>query len=861
MNAPIYGAYLRCDGGEVHLGEAVVPAPERARDEALTEGEQGDVEGIDPRVRLMYLANEGDLEGLRELLDSGMDVNFRDIDNRTALHVAACQGFSDVVEFLLKNGAEIDLEDRWGSTASVSCLCLHNVDKIPADKIPATCCIYFRNMLMVPEQPLADAIHYKNHDVIKLLEKHGAQHLMAPMHVNNAREVPEYEIDPKELDFTNSVDITKIQNLDQDWYGSATNICLGMSIMIPVTEFDILLNRTSVCVWVFGLRMREGQWRGGELKYWKWIVIGFELASSLKINLQKSEISPIGETEDVDRATSLFGCKVGKIPTSYLGDFKLKDVYLTLFRIASHKNATVAELWEKEGGEGEFERFNLEDPSKIGSLSEKSPLIVESEGVSKEEKSNLTFGSYLLILTIYVCALPWVVFVYTTCKHGGMVLDRYLEEQMKQFDLQQGKFLCLVHKWNSNLVNDMESFMRTMESVSHLWLMSSMKWKAFRDELALLQKIRHPNVVQFLGAVTQSSPMMIVTEYLPKGDLHAFLKRKGALKTATAVKFALDIARNILRDDSGHLKVADFGVSKLLKVANTVKEDYPLICQETSCRYLAPEVFKNEAYDTKVDVFSFALILQEMIEGCPPFSAKPENEVPKVYAAQERPPFRAPSKLYSHGLKELIEECWNENPTKRPTFGQILTRLDRIYNHLGQKRRWKRLEKINMGRYWRYSYNLPSDCYGEANLGLSGIHGTFSYLTNRGYLVPPTTSTLMLLSLMDVKIVPGVCAVNKRFGKLMKLEVLIKPVGNEDIKEVMEVHASYASLTIEENRGGDRDSPTKRSFHLDKDHIASLNLSGLPTLKNFKALAWHGPDLGLNLPGLRLALILKLRLS
>ena len=39
---------------------------------------------------------------------------------------------------------------------------------------------------------------------------------------------------------------------------------------------------------------------------------------------------------------------------------------------------------------------------------------------------------------------------------------------------------------------------------------------AFRDELALLQKLRHPNVVQFLGAVTQSSPMMIVTEYLPK---------------------------------------------------------------------------------------------------------------------------------------------------------------------------------------------------------------------------------------------------------------------------------------------------------------------------------------------------------
>ena len=216
----------------------------------------------------------------------------------------------------------------------------------------------------------------------------------------------------------------------------------------------------------------------------------------------------------------------------------------------------------------------------------------------------------------------------------------------------------------------------------------------------------------------------------------------------------------------------------------------------------------------------------QMIEGCPPFSAKPENEVPKVYAAQERPPFRAPSKLYSHGLKEwvllvswmfmfklsafmddkkhiknttfyflvfgslylfgntfvlfivyplfyfyfakfmwfncifhfylffvvwekcacttnnwlfsnpiwsylenielsydflseahltslicqgkesfylsayrLIEECWNENPTKRPTFGQILTRLDRIYNHLGQKRRWKVTLSLSLSLY------------------------------------------------------------------------------------------------------------------------------------------------------------------
>ncbi|KAB1221480.1 Dual specificity protein kinase splA [Morella rubra] len=412
------------------LGKQSSLAPDRPADgEHVYENEDA-AEGIDPGVRLMYLANGGDLEGIRELLDSGVDVNFKDIDNRTALHISACQGLSDVVALLLERGAIVDAKDRWGST------------------------------------PFADAIYYKNHDVIKLLEKYGAKPLMAPMHVQYAREVPEYEIDPKELDFTNSVEITK-------------------------GTFRIAL------------------WRGTQVA-----------------------VKQLGE-----------------------------------------------------------------------------------EVISDEDKV-----------------------------------------------------------------------------------------RAFRDELALLQKIRHPNVVQFLGAVTQSSPMMIVTEYLPKGDLCAFLKRKGALKPVVAVKFALDIARglnylhenkppiihrdlepsNILRDDSGHLKVADFGVSKLL----TVKEDKPLTCQETSCRYVAPEVFRNE-YDTKVDVFSFALILQEMIEGCPPFSGKQEHEVPKVYCAKERPPFRAPAKLYSHGLKELIEDCWTENPTRRPTFRQIITRLESIFNSLGHRRRWK----------------------------------------------------------------------------------------------------------------------------------------------------------------------------
>ena len=147
--------------------------------------------------------------------------------------------------------------------------------------------------------------------------------------------------------------------------------------------------------------------------------------------------------------------------------------------------------------------------------------------------------------------------------------------------------------------------------------------------------------------------------------------------------------RNILRDDSGHLKVADFGISKMLKVSKTVKEDRSVACQDTSWRYAAPEIYRNEEYDTKVDVFSFGLILQEMIEGCVPFPNKPEIEVPKAYVANERPPFRAHRKLYEHGLKQLIEDCWSQNPLLRPTFRQIIRRLDAISIQLAHKRRLK----------------------------------------------------------------------------------------------------------------------------------------------------------------------------
>jgi serine/threonine protein kinase len=61
-------------------------------------------------------------------------------------------------------------------------------------------------------------------------------------------------------------------------------------------------------------------------------------------------------------------------------------------------------------------------------------------------------------------------------------------------------------------------------------------------QLLMLEQMRHPNIVQFLCAVTRSQPIVIVTEYLPGGKLNDIIS-KGRIPTRKALSFALDIAR------------------------------------------------------------------------------------------------------------------------------------------------------------------------------------------------------------------------------------------------------------------------------------------------------------------------------
>ncbi|MBA0599699.1 hypothetical protein Gorai_005907, partial [Gossypium raimondii] len=73
-------------------------------------------ENLDATMQLLFMACRGDAKGVEDLLNEGVDVNSIDLDGRTALHIAACEGHVEVVKLLLVRKANIDARDRWGST-------------------------------------------------------------------------------------------------------------------------------------------------------------------------------------------------------------------------------------------------------------------------------------------------------------------------------------------------------------------------------------------------------------------------------------------------------------------------------------------------------------------------------------------------------------------------------------------------------------------------------------------------------------------------------------------------------------------------------------------------------------------------
>mmetsp|Transcript_32511 Transcript_32511/g.103516 ORF Transcript_32511/g.103516 Transcript_32511/m.103516 type:complete len:470 (+) Transcript_32511:33-1442(+) len=226
----------------------------------------------------------------------------------------------------------------------------------------------------------------------------------------------------------------------------------------------------------------------------------------------------------------------------------------------------------------------------------------------------------------------------------------------------------------------------------------------FRMEMAIMCSVAHPNVVQFLGACTTSRPLSIVTEFLPNGSLADVFKTvkmtaKG-IPHDKAISWAVGTAKgmaylhgrrptsiihrdlkpaNLLLDTDERIKVTDFGLSKTISEKKDAKlnETYKMTGGTGSFLYMAPEVFRHENYDNKVDVYSFGMIMFQLFEHVVPFSREHGPTLDYIKCAQrasngERPELNGPSPA----VNDIISKCWAADPAERPNFTEIVHLLE-----------------------------------------------------------------------------------------------------------------------------------------------------------------------------------------
>ncbi|GMI97325.1 hypothetical protein like AT3G58760 [Hibiscus trionum] len=202
----------------------------------------------------------------------------------------------------------------------------------------------------------------------------------------------------------------------------------------------------------------------------------------------------------------------------------------------------------------------------------------------------------------------------------------------------------------------------------------------------LLHELRHPNILQFLGSIVQGEEMILITEYLPKDNLDVILEKKGRLDFHTALRYALDIARgmnylhqhkpkpivhnnldprNLLQDESGHLKIGEYWVQMLYEQIQPNQESSQIV----------------ENYDTKKDVRAFGFILYQMLEGRHVLNDINFNCINSISFDLE---IKFPISRCPRRIQELIQKCTSNDPSKRPPFHAVIATLEEASNGMGR---------------------------------------------------------------------------------------------------------------------------------------------------------------------------------
>ncbi|XP_013073736.1 mitogen-activated protein kinase kinase kinase 7-like isoform X6 [Biomphalaria glabrata] len=254
---------------------------------------------------------------------------------------------------------------------------------------------------------------------------------------------------------------------------------------------------------------------------------------------------------------------------------------------------------------------------------------------------------------------------------------------VEEIDFQELKFKEIVGKGAFGVVNRAQW---RGKDVAVKRIETESEKKAFMQELKQLSRVNHPNIVRLYGACREQR-VCLVMEYAEGGSLYNVLHGSGQqpdFTTAHALSWCLQCARgveylhnmkpkalvhrdlkppNLLLVNGGTiLKICDFGTACDIQTHMTNNKG--------SAAWMAPEVFEGSNYSEKCDVFSWGIILWEVLTRRKPFDeiGGPAFRIMWAVHNGKRPPL---IQNFPKQFEGLLTRCWAGNPSERPSMADV----------------------------------------------------------------------------------------------------------------------------------------------------------------------------------------------
>jgi len=218
---------------------------------------------------------------------------------------------------------------------------------------------------------------------------------------------------------------------------------------------------------------------------------------------------------------------------------------------------------------------------------------------------------------------------------------------------------------------------------------SELNHREFQREVQILKSLRHRHLISLFAICTASAPYYIITELMEKGSLLSFLRGPEGQHQdiASLIDMGAQVAdgmsyleeqnsihrdlaaRNVLVGENYICKVADFGLARVIKEPFYITED-----KKIPYKWSAPEAISHGKFSNKSDVWSFGVLLYEILTyGSAPYPAFSNQETYQQVTNGYRMPAppTCPSSLY-----KIMLECWSAEPADRPDFKSLKLKLD-----------------------------------------------------------------------------------------------------------------------------------------------------------------------------------------